>query len=274
MSTAKISDIITAIPSLAENGSNWSIFKMRFRLALTPYGLYHHVVPDNNIPKPVDPLSSIAAGTTLTADQKKAKEQYDEDLAKWDRNGDTARYILSRVIPDSMLRKVYSDTRPVDLMWNMLTVEFEQKTSLVQADLHAKFHSYKCPEKGDIRIHLNRLRQMHQDLENIGVTIDDKDYAAIIMQSVPSTYSDFCANIAAAAQLVRITISVDQLQHQLEQEYDRRKTHHVREAPKPKDAAFNADSSNRQSGGQNKNRERTSGQKKELRCWNCDAVGH
>ena len=75
-----------------------------------PYGLYHHVVPDTKIPKPTDPLSSIAAGTTLTPDQKKVKEQYDEDLVKWERNGDMARHILSWVIPDSMLRKVYSDT--------------------------------------------------------------------------------------------------------------------------------------------------------------------
>ena len=69
---------------------------------------------------------------------------------------------------------------------------------------------------------------------------------------------------SAAAQLVQITITVDQLQ--LEQEYDRRKTHHVHAASKPKDAAFNADSSNRQSGGRNRNQERAPGQKKELRC--------
>ena len=274
MSTAKISDIITTIPSLTKNGLNWSIFKMCFCLALMPYSLYHHIILDNKNVKPVDPLSSVAAGTTLTADQTKAKEQYDDDLAKWEKNSDTVWYILSRVILDSMLWKVYSDTRPVDLMWNMLSVEFEQKTSLIQADLHTKFHSYKCPEKGDIHVHLNQLWQMHQDLENIGIVIDDRDYATIIMQSVPSMYADFCANISAAAQLVWITITVDQLQHQLEQEYDWRKTHHVHATLKPKDATFNANSSNHQSGGQGKNREHTPGQKKELRCWNCDAVGH
>ena len=217
-STTKLSDIVSAIPALTENGSNWSIFKMRFRLALTPYGLYHHFVPDTRNPKPKDPTPKAAA--TLTTDQTKAKEKYEEDLAKWDKDDTTARYILSRVIPNSMLRKVYSDSRTVKDMWDMLSTEFEHKTSLVQADLRAKFHSYQCPEKGDIRIHLNQLRQMYLDLQNIGVVIEDKDYAAIIMQSVPSSYADFCANITAAAQLVRIDITVDQLQHQLEQEFD------------------------------------------------------
>jgi len=189
-STTKLSDIFTAIPALVENGSNWSIFKMRFRLALTPYGLYHHFVPDNKNVKPVDPIPAGTPESSLTSDQKK-----------------TARYVLSRVIPDSMLRKIYSDTRPVKDMWNLLSTEFEQKTSLVQADLRAKFHSYRCPEKGDIRIHLNRLRQMHQDLQNIGVLIGDEDYAAIIMQSLPSSFADFVANIAAAAQLVQVTLT-------------------------------------------------------------------
>ena len=272
MSTAKISDIILAIPSLAKNRSNWSIFKMRFRLTLTPYGLYHHVIPDNKNVKPVDPLSSVAAGTTLTADQKKVKEQYEGDLAKWERNSDMARYILSRVIPDSMLQKVYSDTRSVKEMWDMLTTEFESKTSLVQADLHTKFHSYRCPDKGDIRIHLNCLRQMHQDLQNIGVLIKDKDYATIIMQSLPSSYMDFVANIAAAAQLVMVDLTTDKLQHQLEQEFDRRKTHRVPNTPKSEDAAYSShptDSSEPQN-----SPSRRRGSRSELRCWNCDGIGH
>jgi hypothetical protein len=159
MSNAKISDIITAIPALAENGSNWSIFKLRFRLALSPHGLYHFFVPDPDHTKPVNPISRTIAEPrgTLTETEQKLKEKYDDDLAKWDKNNDTARYILSRVLPDTMLRKIYSDDRSVKEMWDMLCTEYQQKTSLVQADLRAKFQSYRCPEKGDIRVHLNRL---------------------------------------------------------------------------------------------------------------------
>jgi len=95
MSSAKLSDIITAIPALTENGSNWSIFKMRFRLALSPYGLYHHYVPDTKNPKPTNPIPFGTAENTLTDDQKKLREKYDEDMAKWEKNDDTTRYILS-----------------------------------------------------------------------------------------------------------------------------------------------------------------------------------
>jgi hypothetical protein len=156
MSNAKLSDIITAIPALAENGSNWSIFKLRFRLALSPHGLYHHFVPDTSHTKPVNPISRTVPGT-LTDIEQKLKDKYMDELAKWEKDNDTARYILSRVLPDSMLRKIYSDTRSVKDMWDMLCKEYQQKTSLVQADLRAKFQSYRCPEKGDIRVHLNRL---------------------------------------------------------------------------------------------------------------------
>ena len=88
MSNVKLSDIITAIPALTENGSNWSIFKMRFRLALTPYGLYHHFVPNS---KNLRPWNPIPYGTTTpTEEQTKLKEQYDLDFAKWEKNDDTA----------------------------------------------------------------------------------------------------------------------------------------------------------------------------------------
>jgi len=117
MSNPRLSDIITAIPALNDNGSNWSIFKIRFHLALTPYGLYHHYVPDPKHAKPVNPSGRALADPKGTITEIESK-------------------ILSRVIPDSMLRKIYSDTRPVGQMWTMLTTEFEQKTALVQADLN------------------------------------------------------------------------------------------------------------------------------------------
>ena len=111
MSNAKLSDIITAIPALSENGSNWSIFKLRFCLTLSPHGLYHFFVPDPDHTKPVNPISCMIAEPrgTLTETEQKLKEKYDEDLAKWEKNNDTAHYILSRVLPDSMLWKIYSD---------------------------------------------------------------------------------------------------------------------------------------------------------------------
>ena len=275
MSNPRLSDIITAIPALNENGSNWSIFKIRFHLALFPYDLFHHYVPDLKHPKPVNPVSRLSSDPKgiLTEAETKLKDKFDNELAKWERDEEIAQYILSRVIPDSMLWKIYSETKPVSQMWTMLTTEFEQKTALVQADLRAKFHSYRCPEKGDIRTHLSRLRQMHQELQNIGVTIDDRDYVAIIMQSLPSTYADFVANIAAAAQLVMVDLTVDKLQHQLEQEFDRRKTHQVRQnhsnnqqSSQSKDVAYAANT--------NQNSKKSRKSKGELRCWNCDDVGH
>jgi len=72
MSNPKLSDIITAIPVLSETGANWSIFKMRFRLALLPHGLYHFYVPDKRHQKPVNPIKrTIGPTDTLTQDETK-----------------------------------------------------------------------------------------------------------------------------------------------------------------------------------------------------------
>jgi gag-polypeptide of LTR copia-type len=261
MSTStRLSDIISAVPALTEDGSNWSIFKMRFRLALIPHGLYHFYVPDKENPKPVDPISRILAdpkSAQLTEVEIKLRDKYNEEMVKWKRSEDIARYILSRVIPDSLLRKIYDDDRPVHVMWKMLTQDFEQKNALVQATLRMKFNTYRCPDKGDIRQHLSKLRQMHQDLQGVGVNISDRDYVAIIMQSLPLSYGDFVAHLAASAQMANMEVSLEKLQNQLEQEYDRRKStrgqgenYHRRENREGgKDMALNAETADQKKNG-------------------------
>jgi hypothetical protein len=95
MQNAKVSDIVTAIPALTDNGSNWSIFKLRFRLALSPHGLYHSYTPpsansgeENRAKKPVNPTGSTITDPkgTPTEAEVKLKTKYEEDLPVWERN--------------------------------------------------------------------------------------------------------------------------------------------------------------------------------------------
>ena len=113
MSNTKLSDIITAIPALLENSLNWSIFKLQFHLTLSPHGLYHFFVPDPHHMRPINPITRTITKLrgTLTETEQKLKEKFDEDLVKWEKNNDIAHCILSQVLLDSMLQKIYSDTQ-------------------------------------------------------------------------------------------------------------------------------------------------------------------
>jgi hypothetical protein len=106
--------------------------------------------------------ASIAnkADADLTTAEKAQKKQILEDIANWGRNEQITRYVLSRVLTDAMLRKVYSTSLRVDEMWTNLVKEFKAKTAIAQSELRAKFLAYRCPEKGDVRRHLDVLSIM------------------------------------------------------------------------------------------------------------------
>ena len=73
-----------------------------------------------------------------------------EDLfAKWQKPEFVCRQQLARALPDSLLWKILHDDT-VAKMWKTITTEYELKTSLVQADLRAKFQNLSCPENGDL----------------------------------------------------------------------------------------------------------------------------
>jgi DNA-binding beta-propeller fold protein YncE len=100
----KISEIVSAIPVLTDSGSNWSIFKMRFTLTLEPYNLldfYNENVSANKVQEPAKMQGTST--TPLTAEEQKAINEYNGKLAKWTKDKSMAQFILSRVIPNSML---------------------------------------------------------------------------------------------------------------------------------------------------------------------------
>jgi hypothetical protein len=86
--------------------------------------------------------------TSLTGEEQKAINEYNGKLAKWTKDESMARFILSQVIPNSMLQKIYSANRPVKDMWDMLVLE--SRSALAQVDLCVKLQNIHCHEKGDI----------------------------------------------------------------------------------------------------------------------------
>jgi hypothetical protein len=127
----KISEIVSTIPVLTDSGSNWSIFKIWFTLALEPYNLLNFYNGNASASKPQEPAKMQGTSTTpLTGEEQKAINEYNRKLAKWTKDESTARFILSQVIPNSMLQKIYSANGPIKDMWDMLVLEFESRSAL------------------------------------------------------------------------------------------------------------------------------------------------
>ena len=150
-------------------------------------------------------------------------------------------------------------------MWKTIVTEFKSKTVLVQADLRARFQSLKCPEKGDLRAHLDKLRSMHKELAAVGVSLFNDEYTSTIICSLSAHYANYIAHLSASAHLLKQTLKPDDMMCYLTQEYDRLNAGKADKGDKG--VAFYASSTN--SG----NRDQRSKRKKGA-CWNCGGKGH
>ncbi|EGN99121.1 hypothetical protein SERLA73DRAFT_73678 [Serpula lacrymans var. lacrymans S7.3] len=133
-------------------------------------------------PKPTPTLlprttqTAAQAGTTpaIPATTTGLNQTDQEALNAWLKKEFCARNILGQTIPDSTLRKVlHKDT--VAEMWQLIVQENENKTKLVQAELRDWLAALQCPEKGNMRTHIDKLRDMWEQLSAAGVHFSDKE---------------------------------------------------------------------------------------------------
>ena len=99
-------------------------------------------------------------------------------------------------------------------------MEFKSKTVLIQANLRACFQSLKCPEKGDLQAHLDKLRSMREELAAVGVSLSNDKYTSTIIHSLLAHYANYIAHLSASAHLLKQTLKPDDTMCYLIQEYD------------------------------------------------------
>ena len=106
----------------------------------------------------------------------------------------------------------------------------------------------------------------------MGVSIDDNEFASIIMKSLPVTYANHIASVSAAAHLAKITLTPNTvISLVLEEHYRRSGSSSKGKEQEGKEVVLSAQTSNgRQKGGNGKK------QKKEFSgdCFNCRGKGH
>ena len=254
VTTTSLSDTLpSSVPKLDATGLNWAIFFVRFQDAVEAKGFWGHF--DGSSPCPMLPEEQKAEETA-------AKNQ-------WDKDERSAKSLLTQKIPDSTLMRVHSK-RTVKDRWDAIVREYTDKGAYAQTELRAKFLESRCPEKGNIREFLENLRVKKEELSQVGVTIDDKDYLSTIVASLPYALSNFASSQLTAARMYSATrtIDPDMLISLLVEESDRQKAQYAR----------------RRFGGRGKEGEKDEalsatpdkGKKprKDVECWNCGDKGH
>jgi hypothetical protein len=70
--------------------------------------------------------------------------------------------------------------------WQAVVHEYSKKSTYVQADMCTKFMGMCCPKKTNPREFLEGLRVRREELAQVGVMIEEKDYFSVIISSLLS----------------------------------------------------------------------------------------
>jgi hypothetical protein len=73
-------------------------------------------------------------------------------------------------------------------MWTEIKMLHEGKSTLVKVDVRKRMLLACCDEGGDIKVHFGELNRLCRIMAGMGMIVDDADYAAIVMRSLPDSY--------------------------------------------------------------------------------------
>jgi len=253
--TTSLSDSLSSsVPKLDATGINWAIFFVCFQDAVKAKGFWGHF--DGSEPCP-----------------KLSDEPKPEEIAaksQWEKNEWSAKSLLTQKIPDSTLMRVFSKTAVKD-RWDIIVKEYTEKGAYAQTELRTKFLESHCPEKGNIREFLEGLRIKREELAQVGVEIDKKDFLSTIISSLPYHLSNFASAQLTAAKMFAPTklIEPDVLMTLLMEEAEWQKAqlarHAFRKGKEEHDEALSITDGSKPRKGKGR---------ANVMCWNCNKKGH
>jgi len=193
MTTTSLSDTLpSSVPKLDATGVNWAIFSVRFQDAVEAKNFWGHFDGTSTCPTLSNPPKT---------DETAAKTQ-------WEKNEQSAKLLLTQKISDSTLMRVHSKTT-VRERWVAIVTEYTDKGTYAQTELRTKFLESRCPEKGNVRKFLEGLRVKREELAQVGVDIENKDYLSTIVGSLPFALSNFASSQLTAVCMFSTTKTID-----------------------------------------------------------------
>jgi hypothetical protein len=73
-------------------------------------------------------------------------------------------------------------------MWKEIKTLYEGKSALVKVDIRKHMLLARCDKGRDVKVHFGALNRLCQIMVGMGAILNDEDYAAIVMGSLPDTY--------------------------------------------------------------------------------------
>lgn len=226
------------IAKLATDGSNWVMYRDRMTLTFRSRQWTQHFTSTTT------PTTYTGVINGLSPDQR------------WNIEEDMAVDLIASTVPDQIFLRVKSHTTTMD-MWNAIKAIFETRSEMASIDLRQKLQSIRMSDEGDARAHMTHLIDIREQLAALGATLTDKEFAGILLGSLPPSYRSVMQAITAAADQMGTPITSDRVIRLVNDEYDNR----ARYKNNSNDEAFAANTQKRRN-------------MRDVECYNCHKLGH
>jgi hypothetical protein len=199
-----MSDNRTAITKLATDGSNWVTYQDHMTWAFSSRLWSDHLTGTTT------PATYIAAGTIngLTPDQR------------WEAEEAAAKNMIAASVPDHVFNRIKNKTTAMEV-WTAVKAIYQTRSKMITVDLGKKLQSARLGDEDDAHAHFARLVDLQEQLASMGKTLDDDEFASILLGSLPTSYAPTIGGINAAADSTGNAITSDQVIHLISDEYDR-----------------------------------------------------
>ena len=260
-SDMKLASEYLRVPKLSADGKGFVIWKERLELSIKAQGLYGHL--DGTTVRPNDPPTRSET-SVLTQEEVSMNDEYARNIATYLQQQAIVFQQIASTIPDSLYLKIKGKPT-IKEAWDALKADFEKRSRMITIELRKKLHDIRCAENGNVRAHFDTIRTMREELASLGTTINQQDFSAIILGSLPKNYDQFLSAVTATASVLKQDLDPEDLMQTIIDEFNRCSTRSGFSKDKNADAAFFA------GGTGYKGAQRST---KDLECYNCHKKGH
>ena len=147
------------------DGENFHLWKLKIKFILIDKGLY-----------------KVASGK-----YKKPSGGTPQEIEKWEDLDQRALSVICLHLKDSQLLSV-SKAKSSEEAWTSLETMYEVKNTASLLHLLQRFFTIKMNEGDSIATHINKLRELTEQLASIGEEISDLYFVMTLLGSLPESY--------------------------------------------------------------------------------------
>ena len=210
---ALIEDLPTDIPHLKPDGTNWTIFSLRFRMAMQAMQRWEYFDGTRPRPTPNDP-------SALTNAEIEAQK-------RWDHADVVARCFLSQRLPNTTFMRI-SQYQTAQEHWTHVNEEYVTKSVYALNIREQAFLDMHCPKDANVRTYLTGVRHEREELAAAGVQITEKDYQRAVLRGLPEELVTFASQLLSTARFTHHAIDTETLIDPICEEAERLKNHRMR----------------------------------------------